>query len=651
MIRTGRAVLRSLSLALAAAATAVAAQPGSDADFLAARDAFHRGQAQVLERFVARLSGHPLEGYAQMWQLRLRLDAAEPAEVQAFLARHSGTLVAERLRADWLRQLGRRQQWELFAAERAQLAAGSDAELDCHTLQQRRLAGDFAAAGEGRALWLTGRELPEACTPLFQALAATGEIASAEVWQRVRLALEAGNTGLALRAAAFLPAGVQPDARALALAAENPQAFLERRQWETKTRAGRETVLFAVQRLARTAHHQSAAALWKKIDDQFPPADRAYGWGQIAAWAARRHDPDALVWYRRAAAATLSDETLAWRVRAALRAAAWPDVLEAIERMSARERDDPAWRYWRARALRETGRTEEGTLLLIALARDFGFYGKLAQEDLGTTIGAPPPAPYQPDAEAVAAAGRNPSIQRALAFYRLGLRGDGNREWLFAIRGSTDQQFLAFAEFARRNQIWDRAISTAERTREMHDFTLRFVAPFRAELAPHLKHTLLDEAWVFGLIRQESRFIVEARSSAGASGLMQLMPATAAWVAKRLGKTDFRQSMINDIQTNLALGTFYLRTVLDELDGSAVLATAAYNAGPGRPRLWRGAGPMESAVFAETIPFAETRDYVKRVLSNSVWYAHLFGASPTSLRQRLGTIPARGNAPPRTDIP
>lgn len=153
----------------------------------------------------------------------------------------------------------------------------------------------------------------------------------------------------------------------------------------------------------------------------------------------------------------------------------------------------------------------------------------------------------------------------------------------------------------------------------------------------------LDPAWVYGLIRQESRFVMDARSVAGASGLMQLMPATARYVAKRIGMTDFSPSRVNDFDVNTALGTNYLRMVLDDLDGSFVLASAGYNAGPGRPKSWRStlSGPVEGAIFAETIPFSETRDYVKKVLSNATYYAGMFTGQPQSLKQRLGEVRPR----------
>ncbi|MHB8760694.1 MAG: lytic transglycosylase domain-containing protein, partial [Thiobacillus sp.] len=200
---------------------------------------------------------------------------------------------------------------------------------------------------------------------------------------------------------------------------------------------------------------------------------------------------------------------------------------------------------------------------------------------------------------------------------------------------------LAAAEEARRKEWYDRAIYTAERTRDMHDFELRFLAPYRELAREAARENGIDEAWVFGLMRQESRFVNVARSSVGASGLMQIMPATARWIAQRLGIRKFDPREMRDPARNIQFGAYYLKHVQTTLDGSPVLATAAYNAGPGRAQRWRDTVPMEAAVYIESIPFAETRDYVKKVMSNAMYYAVRFGQPSVLLKDRLGVVPPR----------
>jgi len=284
--------------------------------------------------------------------------------------------------------------------------------------------------------------------------------------------------------------------------------------------------------------------------------------------------------------------------------------------------------------------------LLKPLSQEFNFYGQLALEDLGGKVSTPPSG-YTPSAAEVQTKRQHPGIRRALALYGLGMRFEGNREWHFAIRNFDDRQLLAAAEVARRQgDLPDRVINTAERTVAQHDFWLRYYAPYREALRPHAAHHQLDEAWVLGLIRQESRFMPGVRSSAGAMGLMQLMPGTAKWVANRMGLKNWRWSDVTDVDTNISLGTYYLRHVYDILDGSPVLASAAYNAGPGRARRWRPDRVMESAAWAETIPFNETRHYVKLVMANASYYAHLFTQQLQSLKGRIGEVgPARDEKP------
>ena len=254
--------------------------------------------------------------------------------------------------------------------------------------------------------------------------------------------------------------------------------------------------------------------------------------------------------------------------------------------MTEKEQSESTWRYWAERAAaRAVGRSEEHVLK--PLSYEYNFYGQLALEDLGDKVSTPPTA-FKPSSAELRAMAENPSIRRALELYRLYLRVDATREWVWAIRGFDDRRLLVAAEIARRNQIFDRAINTADKTESLHDFSLRYLAPYRDVLKVHAKEMNLDEAWVYGLIRQESRFIVDARSSAGASGLMQLMPATAKWVARKMGIKGFRSPDVTEVDTNISLGTYYLKHVLDSLDGYPVLASAAYNAGPARARVAYG---------------------------------------------------------------
>jgi soluble lytic murein transglycosylase len=312
---------------------------------------------------------------------------------------------------------------------------------------------------------------------------------------------------------------------------------------------------------------------------------------------------------------------------------------------------DPTWSYWLGRALIAQGKRDEAKPLLQRISGQANFYSNLADEELGRTIAVPPLAmPLTREELALAAA--RPGLRRGIALIRLDMRIEGIREWIWNLRGLDDRQLLAAAELARSQDVYDRAINTADRTATQHDFSLRYLAPFRDRVDPKARELALDSGWVYGLMRQESRFIMNAKSSVGAKGLMQLMPATAKWVAKKIGLSGFHAGKVTEMDTNVTLGTNYLKMVLDSLDNHPVLASAAYNAGPGRARKWRAARPIEGAIYAETIPFNETRDYVKKVMSNSVYYATLFENKPQSLKSRLGIVqPASGGIVLGEDLP
>jgi soluble lytic murein transglycosylase len=410
-----------------------------------------------------------------------------------------------------------------------------------------------------------------------------------------------------------------------------------------------------------------AMSYWDaKVRAQFPAEDNAWLLTQVATIAARKLMPEAVAWFAQAEAAdaamglALNDEQQAWRARIAMRQDNWSEVRSAIERMSTQARNDPAWIYWMGRALRATAGASPAAQPPVALnappnaqqlaraqfariAGDYSYYGRLAAEELGQPMQLPPPAAGA-SADEMAAAAANPGLRRALALYRLDMRTEGTREWAWAIRGMDDRSLLAAAELARRNELWDRAINTADRTIASHDFNLRYLAPYRDILASAAKARAIEEPLVLGLVRQESRFISGAKSGVGASGLMQLMPATARWIAHKLGIKDYSWARVHEPAVNAQLGTAYLRQVLDDLDGFPVLAAAAYNAGPGRARKWRDTRPLEGAVYVESIPFNETRDYVKKVMANTVFYAAVLGGEPVSLKARLGIIAARSGA-------
>jgi soluble lytic murein transglycosylase len=627
------------------------AQDSRDTAFLIARDAFRAGDYIKLERAANQIgSSHDLSPYVEYFQLRMNLEQADPATIRNFLERHEGNYLAEKLRGDWLRLLARKAQWNGFEAEYPKLVS-PEQEVACLNLQARLARSDKAALDDAQPLWLSLLEPPDTCQPVLEALIWEKKVLADDVWARIRRQFEANRISWAKATMHYLPASQTPDSRQVDGVADKAMATLVKlpSNWAA-TRLGRELAALAVQRVA-TNDPRAAAEQLEKLQDKMDEGQKQWAWSQIGLNAAKRHLPDALAWYARAGAASLSEEGHQWKVRAALRAQDWGVVRSAIEAMPARLAAQPEWIYWLGRSYKAGGRITQANALFEKIAGQVHFYGNLADEELDRFI-TPPAKAAALSQEELARASANPGLRRALAFFRLDLRTEGVKEWNWTLRGMGDRELLAAAELANRNHIYDRAIAAADRTKNEHDFSLRYLAPYVEQVRPAARNQSVDDAWVYGLMRQESRFITNAKSTVGASGLMQLMPATAKWVAKKLGIKDFHQGKVNDTDTNVLLGTAYMRMVMENLDNHPVLASAAYNAGPGRARKWRADQPLEGAIYAETIPFSETRDYVKKVMSNSVYYSSLFNGKPESLKARLGTIGARvADALKDSDLP
>lgn len=614
--------------------------------FVQARAAMTNDNLAKFDSLAARAGEHSLNIYLRYWSLKLRLaerfgqdDATLDELVRKFLAEQNNTVVADLLRRDWMLNLGRRNDWATLESQYAQWVLRDDSQAHCYQLVARANRGEPVAAA-ARVLLSQTRDFGDACTLLLDTLARNGLFKRDDLIKQLAAALELN-----------APSNVRRIAMQLNLDADRLDLALSKPARVIGSAGNAPLEMIALSRLAR---QDVAAAAERVATLPLTGIERQFALAQVAAASMRKLDPDALRWSRETVALgvnnLIGDETWVWLARAALRAQDWKLLASVIARMSPESQREATWVYWQGRVQAASGKRPEAEALWKTIASQYHFYGQLAAEELGQLTVIPSRAEPVRDTE-MADIDRNPGFARALQFYALGLRVEGNREWNYQLRGMNDRQLLAAAQWACQRKILDRCVNTADRTTSEHDFSLRFIAPFHEELKPFAKDMGLDSTWVYGLIRQESRFIMDARSSVGASGLMQIMPSTGRWIARKLGVTDFSVDQLTELPTNLRFGTFYLKSVQDDLDGSALLASAAYNAGPNRSRSWRAglSSTVEGAIFAELIPFAETRDYVKKVLSNSTYYSALFTGQPQSLKQRLGTVSPK--AAGQTELP
>ena len=635
------------------------AQTAGDNVLLQMQEAARKGDKARLSALLPQTAGHPLEPWAAYWELKARLNTAGPSEIDAFLQRWRGTYQEDRLRNDWLLLLGQRRQWDDFQRIQADFRMNDDKEVRCYDLAVQTIEGRQPehAAQEVARLWYGQRDADDGCTHAAGELYAIKKLDDDAIWKRARLSAELNRqTGTRKAVSIVAPDALQHVAEVFA----SPSKYLAGTS-KVRGNTRRELAALALIRVASNNPEQAAEMMESRWGNQLRAEEQDWVWGVIGKISARRLSDDAVSYFAKVSKPErMSDEAQEWMVRANLRAGNWKTVRKTIDAMPAGMQSDSTWVYWKARALLNDRRVSESEQaeaqrLLQSIAGVKGFYEKLALEDLGQVVNMPP-APQALTAQEQAAAAGNPGLQRALYAINMGLRSEGVREWNYTVGlhvpgGMSDRELLAAADLACKKQVWDRCINTSERTREVMDWNQRFPMPFHDAVIAQAKSIGLDPAYVYGLIRQESRFIMDARSHVGASGLMQVMPATAKWTAKKIGMANFKPDMINDRDVNITIGTSYLKLALDDFDGSMPMAAAGYNAGPGRPRNWRNGPVLEGAIWAENVPFAETRDYVKKVLSNTTNYAALITGQPQSLKARLGTIGPKVTAEYSPDLP
>ena len=554
-------------------------------------------------------------------QYQSAIDAAkrgDDAWVQQFLSQASDSAMAENVRNEWLKTLGARGQWDLFRQEFSKLnAAGVAQEVQCYADLS---SGNYSKAAE---LVRVTSKLPAGCTRLVESAAASGRLNTNDAWRRVRGLLSNSQT---------------TDARNLAAALGSP--------FEGGAQGATEYSLLSV--IGKDARKSaSAAATLSDMESGLSREQRSFAWGVLGHYHAQSQNmPTALSYYGRVSdRKQLTDEQLEWYARAALRLQRWDELASVIQHMPEKLQKDPTWQYWLGRSFAAQGKSSQAKEMYEkAAASGRNFYAVMAGEELGSRINTRNNV-SDADAKDVRRMSEDGAIKRALVLFKNSqsngdskMRRQAQAEWRFATRDFNEDNLLTAAQVAFDNQFYDMAINSADRTDHKLNYKLRYLSPFKDLTVRYASQAGIDPAWVYGLIRQESRFVMGAQSSVGAQGLMQVMPATAREIAGKIGMSS---SELYTMDGNIRMGTWYMADAKRRLQNNEVMATAGYNAGPGRARNWQASSPLEGAIYAETIPFTETRDYVKKVMTNATYYASLFNEPQTSLKQRMGTVPGR----------
>jgi len=588
-------------------------------------------------KLLTRLEHYPLYPYLQYSDLLRRLSKLSDREVSDFLTRNKGTVLEQRMRGKWLRHLGEARAWKRYAHF---YEGSSNTTLRCYALRsdyhQQRREGLLQKV---ETIWLNGKSQPKACDPLFALLEQSPRMTGELVWKRIELAMEHGSLTLANYLSKRLS---KSDRKRYALwkqVRRDPARGLREQGLKRDDSLNRKIVTYGMQRLARRDAKQ-AWSEWQRLAPRYAFSDKQRA--EVARYTIGRgvlqRLPESLQWIDQLQPEWVNDEVHRWQAKMAIHLGDWSLLERAIRALPKDQRQEKVWRYWLARALLEQGEQARGEKLLAELATTTSYYGFLAADRLKLSY-ALQSVPLVEDSSGIEKTAARPGMQRVRELLHFGRTTEARREWDWQLRRIDNRETRLVALLAKQWGWHDGAILTAARAGHLGDLELRFPMPYRELVVKSAKRQKIDTEWVYGILRRESAFMHDARSGAGAVGLMQLMPRTARELSKSLGIKRLRTSELYQPSRNIQLGSSYLRRMLDRFKGNQALATAAYNAGPYRVESWlpeKGRTPADR--WVELIPYTETRNYVKAVMAYTTIFDDKLNRLTTPLKKRMLAI-------------
>ena len=637
-IKTWRLGLSACALALATLAlpSPASAQAGQRADFVAAERALQRGDSAAYIPLRQRLEGYALFPYLEYGELSAGLDSVSDVRVAAFLRDYPDTPLSGSLRRAWLGKLADQGRWNEFLA-------GYDGDkspaLRCDQVRALLGTGERSKAlALMPDLWRTGTALPSECDGPIAEWRSSGGLTTELVWERFGLAMGKGDEALARRLAGDLPAGDQAWAERWLRLRARPQGVLDS-DFSADHPARDDAIAYGIGQWVRQDPFAALDA-WNTLRDRytFSPAARRAAELALANRLAREDSGKVFEFMRGVRPANDDVELQEARIRAGLLQHRWSLVARWIDALPGTARDSERWLYWRARAHEALGELDAARALYSRVAKERTYYGFLAADRAGLPY-AIVNRPAATDGAVLARARSLPVVARVAELRALGRDSEATREWRWQYDRLSKDELKALARVAKDWGWHDQAAYTLAKADYWDDYEIRFPVLYGAQLDQSAAAQGVDRSWVYAIVRQESTFNPEVRSQAGATGLMQLMPATASQVAqKHHGERPPSVQQLTEPARNIRLGTTYLRTQYERLRDNPVLATAAYNAGPGRVRQWMPAQETEADIWVEMIPFRETQDYVRRVMAYAVFYDHRLGAPSRPISQRMPLI-------------
>jgi soluble lytic murein transglycosylase len=607
-------------------------------DFQAALAALRGGETTKFKKLRESLDGYVLRGYLDYEAIKDRVEQAPPPEVRAFLNSYAHIPGSDAVRKRWLRLLAARSEWDSFLREYKHI--DDDPELQCMRLDRLLRSSEHQTAlmQETETLWYTGRRLPAACNTVFTAWRKAGHMTPEKIWQRIRLAMELRQLGLASEIAQYLDVRDRVWVDRWGAMHRDPVNGLERIGFPVETPVARMIVRHGVVRLG-LRDVDEALRRWEKLKQkyQFFGEDDNYVLRNLGIIAAQDHAPGAVELLSKVSADANDESLHVWRMRAALRAGEWGAAKTFIAALPEERRQKQEGRYWMARALERTGQPDEARALYKVLSRERGYYGFLAADRMGDDYAMQHQA-IVASADEVSAMLARPGVLAAQELLAMGMTTEARRQWQWITRHMNNRELAVAALIAREWGWHDRAILTLSKSDHQDDLELRFPLLYRDSIEANATRHGVDPGWIYGVVRQESAFVADARSHAGALGLMQLMPATGLLTGRRLNLPIRGARAILEVENNITLGVGYLKEVLTRNANHQTLATASYNAGPNRVLDWIPPANLDADVWVETIPFNETRDYVKNVMAFTAVYDHRLGLKPTRLKDRMPAV-------------
>ena len=605
--------------------------------FLKAHKALNENRFRDYRKLEKQLRDYPLYPYLEFWDMRGNLQHVSNEDIAAFIERYQGDSVSARMRQSWLYQLARQQDWKTFLEV---YTGNQPVTLQCYKLQAQIKTGQKQGLADAALkLWLIGKSQVKNCDPVFKYLEDNKLITDELRWQRIRLAMQSGNPSLARYLAKPLPEEDRAWVELWREARNQPAKTLDSPKLKKDSARAREIILYSVRRISQS-NADLAFKKWAQLKPRyaFTAAETGELEKNMALSASWQRNPRAHEWMVAVPDAAVDAKLREWRIRAAVSDSNWPAVVTHTSSLAPEEAQREEWRYWRAHALEQTG--EHGRALdeFSRLARERDYHGFLAADFMNWPYEMSN-RPIQYDPASLEALGKQPGFIRARELYKAELFIDARREWYWITRNLSPDELKLAAVLAEQWGWHDRAILTVAQSKDYNDLNLRFPVNYQSEVRKIAQQYQLEPAHVYAVIRQESAFNKDARSHAGALGLMQLMPKTGRVTAKKHNIPLASTSLLYQPDKNISIGSAYLKQVMDAYDDNIVLASAAYNAGPHRVKRWLPEDEEKPATqWIAMVPFNETRNYIQRILAYIAIYDWRLEQPATPINKHMPLI-------------